>query len=209
MEAAPEKVIVEEMGRSPKAALLLLTGEIERALRMLLAALGMTKRPMSMRKAVDTLERDGLVPKELREAVNQFSAVRDRIVHGMDATDSEAIRAIDAGLVILRTLRATPLPIATVKHVGLPLFADPAGALPLPPEVTGVVIQEVSADGSTEQTRILPTREPSLRVGSRVGWAYSYEREYGATWYRDPETQTIRQAWAYSKEFTGRPLTEM
>ncbi len=203
-----DRSIIAEVSRSPKAALLLLTSELEKAVRHLLAALAMTKRPLPLKMAIHELERRGVVPKSIVEVLDRFTDVRNRLVHGHFASDDDIIRALDAGLLILRSIQTAPQPVATIRHVQIPLYADPNATVPRP-EISGLIVEVTNPESMMNELRVLPTREGHFEIGRRIGWAYSYERDYDETWYRDPDTGTITLAWSYSKEFIGKHLEEM
>lgn len=206
--SSAERAIIDEVSRSPKAALLLLTSEIDRSVRLLLAALATTKRSLPFPRAIHELEQKGIVPKSVVEALTRFTDVRNRLVHGHHASDDDIIRAIDAGLVILRSVQAAPQPIAIVRHVGVPLYSDAAGTAARP-DITGLIVEIESPGSVITERKILPTRSTKFQVGRRIGSAYSYERDYDDSLFRDPETGEMKQGWSYSKEFVGSHLEEM
>jgi hypothetical protein len=42
-----------------------------------------------------------------------------------------------------------------------------------------------------------------------VSWEWDQEHIFGPTWYRDPEDDSIKQAWISSSEFVGRDLDKV
>jgi hypothetical protein len=102
--------VLREASRSPRLGLMLLSARIERAARELAADTGLTAlnnpRPLSV--VVGLLMSGGQLPHEAAEALNLFSQVRNRIIHGQDADDDEVPRAIDSGTRLLRLLLSQP-----------------------------------------------------------------------------------------------------
>ena len=63
----------------------------------------------------------------LVRSVDQFWNVRNRLVHGRDATVDDTLRALDSGVTILRAFQAIPRETHIVHHPGVEVFADPHG----------------------------------------------------------------------------------
>jgi len=203
-----ETRILEEAARSPRAVLMLLAAELEREAREVLLASGWfspNKSPMSLRAAVQALdERVGLARGPL-SSLSQFLEIRNTIVHGRAAvTDAEILRAIDIGLTIMRAIRAVPHETHFVDAVGIELFEDSQGKIPVHRGV-GVLLRSVSPGGTSEMLRIFPTTRTHFPPGMKVAWEWSPEK-WGETWYRDPESGEIKQAWQGSLEFAGRDI---
>jgi hypothetical protein len=75
--------ILEEASRSPKVALMLLSAELDRAVGELLASFGRHPfRPLPLRKGLEELAERTSLPEETLRALNQFSEIRNLIVHG-------------------------------------------------------------------------------------------------------------------------------
>ena len=87
---------------------MLLSAELDRAVRELLASLGGKHpfRPLPLRRGLEELAQRTSLPHETLRALHQFSEVRNLIVHGRGhVSDDEILRAIDSGLVILKAIQ--------------------------------------------------------------------------------------------------------
>jgi uncharacterized protein YutE (UPF0331/DUF86 family) len=98
--------VLAEAGTSPKAALMSLGAQLESELRRLLQEAEAPVGPRTTwRDSVAFLRERGL-PEELLESMMRFRNIRNKIVHGYDASDNDMLRAIDVGLRILNAMRA-------------------------------------------------------------------------------------------------------
>jgi hypothetical protein len=204
-----EKAIEDEIAPilasgSPKAALVILSAELERAARVVLAS---SQDPANWERQPfwQTLSRLDLSPT-IREAVNEFREVRNKIVHGRGASDDEALRAIDSGLRIVRAVESIPFEIHVVYDPDVPIFADEAGQTARP--VHGVLL-ESQARGGEPEYRIFPTSRTDLEKGKAVTWEWSFDRVWPESWYRDPRDGGIKYAWTSSAEFAGRHIEDL
>lgn len=184
----------------------MLSTEIERELRQLLAATGWHGggRYTSLPHEISKLE----LPPELHSAVRQFWAVRNKLVHGSSADLDDIARAIDSGLVILGTLRAIPREINVVYHPGVEVYADAAGHT-LREGVKAVILETTRSDGQSKSLRVFPTTRHHFQRGKRVAWEWSGARVFPESWYRDPDTGDVKYGWRESTEFIGRHLDEV
>ena len=203
----PEERILEEAGRSPKAALLLLASELEREVRDVVASLGLLQGRtfITMREGLETLTRREALPRHLTDSVRLFWKVRNQLVHGHHASDDDVFRAIDLGNTILKAIRAIPHEINVVHNPGVDLFRDP-GLTQLVDGAKGVVLETETSDRSKKILRVYPSTRRHFRKGMRVSWEWSPEHVFDELWYRDPETGNSTLAWSSSMEFVGRDL---
>jgi hypothetical protein len=201
-----EAEVLEQAAQSPKAALMSLSAALERELREILASGWGTERGAhSFRAGIDSLQELGVLPRSLAGAVDHFWQLRNKIVHGHDVGSDDALRAVDSGLTIFRTLRAIPRETNTVYHPGVDLYADPAGQR-LRDNVKGLVLQTTSPGGAQKSLRVFPTTQTHFRKGSRVAWEWNMELVTGETWFRHPDTGKMELAWSSSAEFIGAPM---
>lgn len=202
--------VLEEATRSPKAALLLLSAAIENELRSLVASIGLMKgrRNISFQQALEDLNSWSALPIYVTNSVKLFRDIRNRLVHGHEASPDDILRAIDSGIVILKALQAIPHEINVVYHPGVPIYADEHATAPIA-DVRGVILETVSPGGATKSYRIFPTTRDHFQKGMRVSWEWSGDRVFGAAWYRDPDSGELKQAWRSSMEFVGRNLEEL
>ena len=200
--------ILEEAGRSPKVALMLLSAELDRAVREILASLGGEPRSwrLSLRKGLEELAERTSLPQDTLRALNQFSEVRNLIVHGRGQVgDDEILRAIDSGLVILKAIRAVPHESHAVHWDNIAVYSDPE-CQQLREGCKGVILESLSAGGAITDYRIFPTTRDHYKKGMRVSWEWNGSLKWGDTWYRDPESHETKHAWSASIEFVGRDL---
>ena len=200
--------ILDEAARSPKAALLLLASEIEKEVRELLASLDLAggRRYVPLREAIEMLQEWGGLPEHVTSAVAMFTDVRNRLVHGRDASDDDILRAIDSGIMILGALRA--LAPYVVYHPGVELYADHNGQQVIE-GARGVILAAVSPDNSAGKRIIYPTTRSNYQIGKRVSSKWNLTRVFGEAWYRDPDTGMMTYGWTQSAEFVGRHLEDL
>jgi hypothetical protein len=196
---------------SPRAALMQLSAQLERLLRRIVAMsghLGEMRHRAGLSDLVDVLDNSGAMPTGSIEALRTFARIRNEVVHGnTSATDTEIVRAIDSGIILLRTLHAIPLEINVVEFPGVTIYADNAGLAPLPGK--GLILSTTSPGGAVTTRRIFPTTRDHYAKGMTVAWEWSMENVWPPAWYRDPDTEKMTEAWSSSAEFIGRSLDEV
>lgn len=202
--------VLNEAGRSPKAALLLLRSEMEREANELLGAYGLLRGRsyVPLREAIQMLQQQGALPGHVPSSLNMFLDVVNRLVHGGEAKDDDVLRAIDSGITILRAIRAIPHETNLVYHPGVDLYADPQGRH-VQVGSKGVILETESPGGATTSRRIYPTTRDHFQKGKRVAWEWNLDHIYGEMWYQDPDTQQMEKAWDSSMEFVGRHLEDL
>lgn len=201
--------ILDEAAKSPRAALLVLTSEMEREVNELLASSGWLdgKRYVPFREAIQMLHEQVALPGHIPGSVELFWDVRNHLVHGGDASDEDVFRALDSGITILRALQALPIETHVVYHPGVEVYGDPEGQ-----EVRiGVraVILETESPSGVKTHRVFPTRSVHFQKGKRVAWEWNLDSWWDESWYRDPDTQDIRAAWGSAAEFIGRHVEDL
>lgn len=212
-QQSPDEIIEEilqEASRSPKVGLMLLSAELDRAVRDTLVTTGWAtpSAARSLRGGIGRLVEVGGLTPSAASAVARFMEVRNEIIHGRRAIDeSDVLRAIDAGIPLLRSILSIPRERNAVAYVNVPLYADRDGHAPLE-EGHGVVLETVSPQG-TVAYRIFPTTRDDFKVGKEVTWEWNLDRRWGRTWYRDPETGEVKLAWDGAGEFAGRHIDEV
>ncbi len=110
-----EEKILEEAIRSPSIAMMRLSIEIDRQLRLILAVIGRLKdyTGLSPNEALDLMEtcmEGSLIPSELRDTVKNFWELRNYVVHSGGSQVGYAMRAVDYVNRILRMLQTIPRP---------------------------------------------------------------------------------------------------
>lgn len=109
-ELAQERDILRTASVSPRAALMLLSSEIEATLRRLAQEDEVEERmPRDTRfLTVGQITRDlttaGAINERMEENIENLWKVRGLVVHEGQGEDDDVLRAIDSGLTILRTL---------------------------------------------------------------------------------------------------------
>ncbi|MBH3464801.1 hypothetical protein I5Q49_08070 [Pseudomonas carnis] len=202
------KQVLDEASRSPRVALITLSGHIEVAARRALASLGrmdITRRYFSPVEAIKEInERSGALPAHVVESMKLFMDIRNKLVHMREASEEDIISALDSGITILRTLKAIPMSTYTVLHTDIPLFQDSectnmTGGL-------GVILEAISPGGVKKTKLIFPTLRDWFKKGQNVSWDWDLQNIWQETWYVDPETGEKKQGWSSSGEFVGRSL---
>lgn len=191
--------ILAEASRSPRLGLMLLSAEIDRLARRIAASTGHYEN----RTLRDQLDIWGTqLPPHMSAAHRLFTHVRNRIVHGYDATEPEILSSIDSGLALYDALASIPIEINVVAHPGVDIFGDAAATQPL--EGKGLIIETIDRDQT--RFRIFPTTRTYYEKGMRLTWEWDTDHVWGVAWYRDPVSGEIKQAWSSSLEFVGRDL---
>ncbi|MGA3011819.1 MAG: hypothetical protein ABSD72_16290 [Terracidiphilus sp.] len=208
-----EEKILEEAIQSPSIAMMRLSLEIDRQLRLILAVIGRLKEyfGQSPSDALDLIAKSNagnFIPSELRDTLNNFWDLRNVVVHGGRANDNLSMRSVDYGLRILRMLQAIPRPSFIVIAV-VNVFSDRMCTV-MRQDVRGVILESFGPNGEKSGTQIHPSRR-EYTIGQSVSWEWDlagnpWESGWGETWYRDPDSGEIKLAWSQSLEFIGRPL---
>ncbi len=204
-----EEKILEEAIRSPSIAMMRLSIEIDRQLRLILAVIGRLKdyTGLSPNEALDLMEtcmEGSLIPSELRDTVKNFWELRNYVVHSGGSQVGYAMRAVDYGNRILRMLQTIPRP-SFIVFASVYVFSDPTCTV-LRPDVKGVILESFGYRGESHGKHIHPSRKDYVQ-GQSVSWEWSMAGPgWGETWYRNPSTGESTHAWTSSLEFIGRPL---
>ena len=203
--------VIDRAERTPKTALLDLTVEIERAMRLLLARSGhISKASPSLRGLAEAVAEAVNLPEGTLDALSRFREVRNNIVHSESEglASDEILRAIDSGLTILRVLAAIAIERNVVYHPGIDLYAD-ADCTEKRTGVVGVILETTSPGGVIKSHRVFPTTRTHFRMGNEVAWEWNTSLRWDASWYRDPSSGEITLAFQGSMEFVGRHLDEV
>ena len=215
VEEAPDEQLIarvlDETSRSPKVGLMLLASELERAARQLLAGTGWgvaAPDRRSLPAIVQRLVQMGVMPASLPSAVDLFMSVRNDIVHGRGrVADDDILRAVDAGLTILKAIEAIPREHHVVMRVDVPIFQDERLTQSID-DAVGVMLRSRSPGGATSMIRIFPTTQKHFRVGEEVAWEWNVHRQWGPAWYEADDGSAV-SAWNGSAEFIGRNLSDV
>jgi hypothetical protein len=208
--------VVDLAARSPRAALIEVRGELERAVRRYLAMSGgiedrhgqpsLIYRPVSLRRGIETILRRGPVPSSTLTTVDEFLDLSSTALHG-EASEDEILRAVEVGLRLLALVRSLPLETKTVKAAGIPLYGDAECTIPI--DGTGVLL-EMSSGDSPSNTRLFPTTKTYFAPGQEVSWEWNPDLQWGEAWYVSEATgEQPEYAWTSSMEFVGRPVDEL
>jgi hypothetical protein len=202
--------ILATMSSSPKAALMLLSSDIEREVRRLLWSSGWIQGvgQATVRRSIEHLVQMGVLTPNLGNSVRDFLDIRNRLVHGKEATEDEVLRGIDIGLTILRAILAVPVELNHVYDPGIDVFEDPQ-CQTLRPGIKAVVLETTSPDRSKKTLRFFPTSRTDFQKGQRVTWEWNSGLVVLQSWVRRPDTGIIEEAWTSAAEFVGRNLDEV
>jgi hypothetical protein len=202
--------ILSEAARSPKAALISLSSELERLAREVLATTGHLngRRVVPVQQAITELHHTYGLPSHVPSSLEHFWDVRNRVVHRGEGTNEDILRAIDSGVSILRALQAMPRETHVVCDPDVRLFGDEELKHQIE-HVHGVLLEALSPGGASRSLRIYPSTRTHFARGKRVSWEWNMGVVVGPAWYRDAATGTSKQAWHSSAEFVGRHLDEL
>lgn len=205
------KQVLEEASRSPRVALITLSGYIELEARKALASLGQWSLKNRYYAPLETIkkisEESDALPTHVVESMKLFMDIRNKLVHMREASEEDIISALDSGITILRALKALPVYTYTVLHSDIPLFQDSQctsmiGGL-------GVMLEAVGPGGVKKTKVIFPTLREWFKPGQNVTWSWDLQNVWQETWYVDPETGEKKQGWQSSAEFVGRSLDSL
>jgi hypothetical protein len=201
--------ILQQAANSPKVALMMLSAELEKQALHGLATRGLLRgRPaVPLSQALSELHQYGF-PPILEGSLELFKSARNKIIHGADATDDDALRALDSGMTILNALNALPNEVHTVYQPSVNIFSDAACTKPFP-NAKGVILESKSPGGVIRRKTIFPTTRAHFQKGKQVAWEWNVNKQWPAAWYRDPDTGGIESAWGSSCEFVGRHLDDI
>jgi hypothetical protein len=194
---------------SPKIALMSLAIEIEKELREIVFSQGQVNRPytFTIPNAIRILEQREF-PTHLTAALQNFQRVRNRIIHGKgEASSDDILRAIDSGIIILKTLQSVPRQINIVHHPGVEIYADKE-CTQLIPDARGVVLETHMTGHDQKFCRIYPTTRTHFKKGKKIAWEWNSEKSWNEAWYHDPDTGEVKHAWSASLEFVGRNIED-
>jgi len=204
------KGILQLAQTSPKIALMALAIEIEKELREILFSQGEMGKPYRFRvpEAAKVLQDRELLLPHVRAAISNFQEVRNKILHSVGrVSDDEILRAIDSGILILKSLKLIPRPRYFVHRADIDLYMD-SNTAQMRPGVWGVMLEVVHPLQKAKTYSIHPSTK-HYREGQQVAWEWDGSNDWGDTWYRDPDTNETKQAWSESLEFVGRNLDEV
>lgn len=202
--------ILSEAASDPGVALIHLSSLIEDELQQVLGSAGFLagRRYLPIPAALETLRNEyKILPPSVVDALATFWRVRNHIMHQGDINRDDALRALDSGLIMYKTLRALPIATRIVYHPGTEVYRDAAGKHPRA-DVKAVILEEISAGGALKHRHVLPTQQSHFAKGMHVAWEFGHAPVWGESWYRDPDTGEITYAWTEAVEFIGRDLNE-
>jgi hypothetical protein len=207
------KNIIEDATKYPKAALLLLSSEIEREARLLLASMGLLRNtyPVSFLKMIGIIIERKLAPVEIIDSVKMFWDIRNKLVHGIrngSESEDDLIKIIDIGLRILEILKSIPHEINIIYHPGVYVYEDRDCKF-VRKNILGVMLETVDSTNNNKFYRIFPTTREDYRKGERVSWEWNMKLVVGESWYKHPETGQISIAWSSAAEFVGNHLNDL
>lgn len=209
VEVDPSYKILAEATRSPQAALILLSAELEKLARQLLASTGFLKGRnfISLSQAIRELNDQYGLPKHVATSLKDFMEVRNYLVHGQSSTSQDIMRAIDSGLVILKSLKSLPTEKNIVFDI-VDIYSDPACTKKIQ-DAKGIILLTKSPGNGIESKRIFPSTRQHFLVGKTVSWEWNLDKTWHTAWYRDPTDGMIKEAWRASAEFIGRSLDDI
>lgn len=206
-EIRPVQEILKLASVSPKLGLMQLSAEVDKEVRRHLAASGNLSRHKGI-LVRDILTLNAPLPGNVVKVLDDFQHIRNKIVHGHEASKDDILRAIDSGLTILRAINQIPVTKHVVYDPNVELYADAYGSQPLLGS-RGVILDTIDPHGTRGTQQVFPTTRTHFEKGRAVAWEWNLDLTWGETWYRDPDTGEIRYGWTTAGEFIGRNLDEI
>ncbi|MGH7717790.1 MAG: hypothetical protein ACREON_02945 [Gemmatimonadaceae bacterium] len=198
--------IIALSSRAPRSALLRLSEALERDIRVFAHATSAPLRAefISPREAAGLLVRAGVLPAPVGESLAQFWDLRNTVIHGAEASESDLFRLIDSGLELLRTVRRIPAEVITVLDPGFPVYHD-EGCTQEFVNIKGISLL-YHAPGM-EMVRIWGVaKDRTFTRGTHVTKEWDCDRKHGPAWYIDSASSARKQAWTGICEFVGKPI---
>lgn len=93
-----------------------------------------------------------------------------------------------------------------VLYTNIPFYSDPQCAK----EVVGgkvIILEALDPDDELNELDIVPTSK-HYEPGQLVRWNLNNKKMWEESWYKNPETNQIEQAWVIHVEFTGQVLSQ-
>jgi hypothetical protein len=147
------------------------------------------------------------VSKEILRTVQQFSHLRNRIIHESRMVPEEDVRrATEIAFSLIEVLKGYTIDENRVKDV-VELYVDAEGQIPAV-DVKGLRL-ETKRQGSAPSVSIFPTTKTWYKPGQLVSSEWNMSNVYNQHFYRDPEGDELKAAWLQSAEYVGEPLDEL
>jgi uncharacterized protein YutE (UPF0331/DUF86 family) len=196
--------VIELSASEPIAALLKLYQAIEKELRIIAISTVLIRpdRRSSVRQLTRILSEKNILLPHTAESLEQFSEIRNKVVHGSDLVSRSSIFSlIDTGLQLLKTLRSIPVEVITVYESNIPIYKD-ANCSDEYEEIRGLILHYKSP--GQEMTKIWPVRKnTNFKKGDYVTKDWDTNIVWEHTWYIDPDTHEKKLAWTGACEFIG------
>ena len=207
-----EREVLEAAKVNPELGVMKLSSILERETRVLAGSLGhLSQRSRaSAPQLFRHLIAKGYLPAHTTKSLQIFWELRNQIVHGHGDYDvRNALKVLDIGLDLLRTIKSIPQEINIVYNPGVNIYYDPE-CTQLCKGVKGLILETISPDKAAGFKRIYPTTRPEYyQPGKRVTWEWDLSKVWEQMWYIDPDTNERKKAWDSAGEFTGRHIEEV
>lgn len=156
-----KSAVLSETARAPRLGLMLLSAEIDKLARRNAASTGHPER-RTLREQLEIW--NSQLPPHTSAAYRLFSHVRNRIVHGAEASEQEILSAIDSGLGLYDALLSIPIEANVVAHPGVDIFSDQAATQLAGGK--GIIIETTHA--GAKSFRIFPVTQSHFVPGMRL-----------------------------------------
>ncbi|KQS79482.1 hypothetical protein ASG25_13285 [Rhizobium sp. Leaf384] len=201
--------ILAEAERSALGAFLRVSSDLELMVNQVLARTGWHggRTKYSVREGFARIPQN-LTGRELLKTVEQFSHLRNRIIHESRLVSEEDVkRAVEIALLLVEALRSYPIEENRVKDL-VDLYADDHENSLITFGLRGIRLETRHGDLPL-QIRIYPTTKTWYEPGQLVSWDWDTKSVYGEIFYRDPIEGILKLAFNSSAEFIGQPLVDL
>jgi len=192
----------------PKIGIILLSAQIEKEMTDFISSSGLLNefRPGSIRKSFELLSERGFISNSILRSVEIFWNLRNKIIHGkyIDNED-QLIRVLDIGVSLLNTLKSIPRAKYIVYKL-VDIFSDSEGKSKIP-DAMGIILEAHYPEDKIIY-QVFPTSRLNYKINEQVAWEWSFDKVWNKSWYVNPQTNKIQEAWHQAAEFVGRPITE-
>ena len=196
------KELLETAAKSPTVALIQLASGIEKLANIIWSDLDDGTKPIrpSVRVLIDGLSH--VLPPSVPSALRTFWEVRNRIVHGRDADDHEALSALDSGISLYKSLKAFSRSYAVVIRSEIPIYTDDK-TIDRIPDGTAV---ELDFRSSGERI-IWPTSRKGYVPQMVVKKEFAPAGAFFNVWIKDESTGQAIKIFDSAADFVGDPIS--
>jgi uncharacterized protein YutE (UPF0331/DUF86 family) len=191
-----------------KMVLIQIAIEIEKEIKKIMLSTWWSNNQnvISVKQSFLFLIKNWALPNNLSSSIDIFLDIRNKIIHShWMVSDDEILRMVDLWLSLLKSIRAIPHEINKVYKKDIDLYTDNELKNKID-NARWLLLETTSAWEAIKTFRIFPTTKDSYIEWKMVSWEWSFDNQWGETYYKHPISKKIELAWNSSAEFIWRIL---